>query len=173
MEINATSTMATALMAPVFLDINSRLTESQRKEAQDRFCSVYGEKYTSHKDLVSLLNQCAKENKISPINTVPLLEGLTSSPEKRNEIRRVVEQFKREQSSSIKEWEKHQPSEFVGRDVGWLGKVLESHDCVVLWGKFVNNLSTLHFLRKCSVDRKFLVKSTGMIATKWRSDFLT
>ena len=148
-EINATCKMATEIMAPLFLDINSRLTEPQRKEAQGRFCSVYGEKYTSHKDLVSLLNQCAKENKISPINTVPLLEGLTSSPEKRDEIGRVVERFKREQASSIKEWERHQPSEFVGRDIGWLGSILESHDCVVLWGKLVNKY--LHYISSSKV----------------------
>ena len=131
--------MATALLASVILDINSRLTELQRKEAQERFCSVYGEKYSRHKDLVSLLNQCVKENKISPINTVPLLEGLTSVPEKRNEILGIIEQFKHEQSSAIQEWEKHQPSEFVGREIEWLGNILELNDCVVLWGKFVNN----------------------------------
>ena len=131
--------MASEIMESVFLDINSRLTESERKEARDRFCLVYGEKYKIHEDLVSLLDQCAKENKISPTNTVPLLEGLTSAAEKRIEIRGIVEQFKHEQSSVIKEWEKHQPSEFVGRDIGWLGSILESHDGVVLWGKFVNN----------------------------------
>ena len=121
-------------MSPVLVDIHSRLTESERKEAKDRFCSVYGEKYSSHEDLLSLLYQCEKENKISPTNTVPLLEGLTSVPEKRNEIRSILEKFSYEKASAIKEWEKQQPREFVGRDIRWLGSILESHDGVILWG---------------------------------------
>ena len=131
--------MATKVLRPLIQDINSRLTEEERLDALDRFCSVYGEKYYSYSDLASLLYQCVKENKINPVNTVPLLEGLTSTPEKRNVIRCIVEQFKDEQSSAIKEWEKHQPSEFVGRDIGWLGSILESNHCVVLWGKHIKN----------------------------------
>ena len=130
--------MATDMMRPVIKDIDSRLTEPERKEAFSRFCAVYGNGYSSQKNLLSLLYQCVKENKISPVNMLPLQEGITSDPEKKTEIFGIVEQFKREKASAIEEWLKRQPSEFVGRDLGWFGNIIESHDCVILWGKFVS-----------------------------------
>ena len=131
--------MATDILRPVIQDINSTLTEPERKEAFRRFCAVYGNKYSNQKNLLSLLYQCVKENKISPVNTLPLREGLTSDPERKRVICGIVEHFKRGKTPAIEEWLKHQPREFVGRDLEWFGNIVESQDCVILWGMFFRN----------------------------------
>ena len=129
--------MAITLMAPLILEVDSILQESDKKDAFDRLCSVYGPTYSKQKDLLSLLNLCVQDNKINPGNTVPLKECLASTEEKQNEIGAIVQRFEVENASAIKEWEGSQPSEFIGRDIGRLGSILERFDGVILWGKFV------------------------------------
>ena len=129
--------MATGLMMPLIRRIDSALKDSDKTDAFDRLCSVYGATYSNQKDLLSLLNLCVQDNKINPGNTVPLKECLASTKEKQNEIGAIVQGFEVENASAIKEWKRSQPSEFIGRDIGQLGSILERFDGVILWGKFV------------------------------------
>ena len=129
--------MALDLMSPLLHEIDSRLKESDKTDALNRLCSVYGQNYYDQKNLVSLLRLCVQENKINPRNTVPLKECLASTKEKQTEIGAIVQGFEVENASAIEEWERSQPSEFIGRDIRQLGSILERFDGVILWGKFV------------------------------------
>ena len=138
--------MAINLMAPLLTEVDSRLVGREKEEALARFHSVYGSSYSSKKNLLSVLTRCVQDNKINPSNTLLLEVGLSSDPEKRKEIRSAVERFKETNSSAIAEWKREQPSEFVGRDIGWLGNILESHGCVILWGESLH-LFNLAYIR--------------------------
>ena len=127
--------MATALLTPLLTELDSKLLVREKEEAIGRFHSVLGGSYSSMIDFLPLLTRCTEDNKINPSNTFMLEVGLSSDPKKRKEIRSAVERFKEENSSAIAEWKREQPSEFVGRDIRWLGNILESHGCVILWGE--------------------------------------
>ena len=129
--------MAVTLLRWLIEEIDSILQESEKKDAFDLLCSVYGPTYSDQKDLLSLLNLCVQDNKINPGNTVPLKECLSSSDEKRIEIGAKVQHYEDENAPAINDWKLAQPSEFIGRDIGRLGNILERSGGIILWGKFV------------------------------------
>ena len=122
-------------MRPLIQDIDSKLQQHEKEETFARFCSVYGRKYSSRENLLSLLELCVQENKISPWNTLPLEDGLSVTAEKKDEIAEIIKKFKDVNKSAIAEWEGRQGNEFIGRDLGQFGNILERNDCMILWGK--------------------------------------
>ena len=126
---------AVELMRPLLHEIDSRLPPEEKELAINRFTSVYGSNYANQKDLVSLLELCVQDNKINPSNITLLKEGLVERSSSKADIGRLIDDFNKQNSLEIREWRKKQPSEFVGRDVGWLGSILEKSNCVLLWGK--------------------------------------
>ena len=121
-----------SLLDPVLEKINSKITTKEREDAFNKFTSIYG--HSDQENLVALLRVLARENKITPANTGPLEEGLTEDIETKAAIRETLNNFKKAKRTEIDAWSESQPREFVGRDVNWLGKMLEEKVGVILWG---------------------------------------
>ena len=133
-----------SLLDPVFNNINSKLTAKEREDALNNFTSIYG--HSGQEDLVALLQVLARENKITPANTGSLEEGLTDNVETKAAIRETLNNFKKAKRTEIDAWSKSQPREFVGRDVNWLGRMLEEKVGVILWGTYdLANATRSHF----------------------------
>lgn len=122
------------ILRPLIIEIDSSLPNEDKKLAFNQFCSVYGNNYAARENLLSLLEQCIVENKINPMNVAPLEKGLLDRPSTKDQVRRIVETFKQQKKQEIEAWSKKQPDEFVGRDIGWLGSILDRNQGVILWG---------------------------------------
>ena len=152
--------MATDVLRPLLQDVVSKLPQDEAKTACGNICSTFGQKYSMHQNLLSLLEALTTDNRISPSNTFLLEECVPHSKTSKGRIQKSINEFQRKNKQLLTPTAPNRS--FVGREerAVELSKLMQDDERhgVLLWGHSGVGKTTLakEFLKTWEGSRRIV-----------------